>query len=209
MSLWCQTSLPTALPHLPVKSIKFPSTPEGSGGADPTFGGGSRVWRSWSWSATHGGLRPRIHTQEITPSTVPRQCRSWSHCSRTRHRVPPVEPTHTLLTVGGCAAASAAGTGCVWRCAALGCTLSSRWRPAPEAAREPGGGAAGPVPGAGWRRARGPGTGLGAPPAGSPLRTAPQGECPSLPAWSPMGTSWERERQAPMPRPAHLACKRK
>lgn len=37
-----------------------------------------------------------------------------------------------------------------------------------EPRRSRGGGAASPVPGAGWRRARLPGTGLGAPPAGNP-----------------------------------------
>ena len=43
------------------------------------------------------------------------------------------------------------------------CSLRAR----PQSHR--GGGAAGPVPGSGWRRARRPETRLGAPPAGSPL----------------------------------------
>lgn len=86
--------------------------------------------------------------------------------------VPPVEPAHGRYSRRRLRWAGTADTAGASGCAARGSALLPASCPPAEPRRSRGGGAAGPVPGAGWRRAPRPGTGVGAPPAGSPPWTA-------------------------------------
>lgn len=70
-------------------------------------------------------------------------------------------------------------------CGARLCSAPCARRPPAEPQRSRGGGAASPVPGAGWRRARTLGPELGAPPAGTPAGP-PRGE--GLDAQRPAGS---------------------
>lgn len=114
--------------------------------------------------------------------------------------------TRALLTAEGCAAAGVVGTGVTVRSGARGDPLRSRpCAPgalplARGATRSRGGGAASPVPGAGWRSARPPGTGLGAPPAGNPLGQ-PWDEGAEPPCQDPAFTSGDLARLARRPDP--------
>lgn len=107
-------------------------------------------------------------------SGVPRE-RPGAKCPRQPQPprpVPPVEPAHGRYSRRRLRWAGTAGTAGASGCAARGSALLPASCPPAEPRRSRGGGAAGPVPGAGWRRAPRPGTGVGAPPAGSPPWTA-------------------------------------
>lgn len=116
------------------------------------------------------GCRPSAQTTE---RLYPRQAMPDhpSHCCR---RIPrPGRYSRRKAALHVRRAGRAPGRGGV-RGAPL-CSAPCAGRPPAEPPRSRGGGAASPVPGAGWRRARTLGPELGAPPAGTPAGP-PRGE---------------------------------
>lgn len=128
-------------------------------------------------------------------------------CSRAACCVPRVEPAHGRYSRRKAALRLAwwarESRGAAGRAAIRSGLVPGR--PAPshspaEPQRSRGGGAASPVPGAGWRSARPPGTGLGAPPAGNPLGQ-PWDEGAEPPCQDPAFTSGDLARLARRPDP--------
>nr|XP_025740016.1 synapsin-1-like [Callorhinus ursinus] len=132
------------------------TAPEGKAG-QTRQGGGVR---------DQGSGNPRA-PRSILPPASPSPARA----------VPPVEPAYGRYSRRRLRWAGTAGaTGC----AALDSALLPAGCPPAEPRRSRGGGAAGPVPGAGWRRARRPGTGAQGAPCWEPPLDSPEVRAESL-----------------------------
>lgn len=159
---------------------------------------GRRQGPGWPHLRTRECAPEQFAAASLTPGRPPQSGRVLRPARRAR--------TRALLTAEGCAAAGVVGTGVTGAAgrAAIRSGLVPG-RPAPshspaEPQRSRGGGAASPVPGAGWRSARPSGTGLGAPPAGNPLGQ-PWDEGAEPPCQDPAFTSGDLARLARRPDP--------